>query len=114
MPFAFKSVVITPDAEGLQTLADIEDIIGIDYIKEGRLNVFVWIDRSSLLRIVAVPRRAHRPTCYGEEAGKMLISPGCIDMAGVVITPRKDDYGNLTESLLHRIYSECGEDPQSI
>lgn len=114
MPFGFKSVVITPDADGLRTLANIEDIIGIDYIKEGRINAFVWIDKSSLLRIVAVPRRAHRPACYGEGSGKMLISPGCIDMAGVVITPRQDDYENLTESQLRRIYSECGEDPQTI
>lgn len=109
VPFAFRSIIVTPDAEGMLLLADIENIIGREYVDEGKLNAFVWIDSGRMLRIVAVPRRAHRPSCYGTEEGKMMISPGCIDMAGVVITPRKEDYDSLTETALRRIYSECGE-----
>ncbi len=107
-PFDFTSVVITPDIEGMKILADIENIIGKEYVDEGRLNAFVWIDSTGLLRIVAIPRNAHRPSCYGEGEGHMLISPGCIDMAGVIITPRQQDYDSLTASQLRQIYSECG------
>ena len=65
VPFSFKSVIVSPDIEGMAVLAEIEDTIGKEYIKEGRLNAFVWIDSDGLLRICAVPRGSHRPSCYG-------------------------------------------------
>lgn len=108
VPFGFVSVIITPDPEGMRTLAGIEDIIGREYIDEGLVNVFVWIDSASLLRILAVPREAHRPSCYGTDAGQFLISPGCIDMAGVLIAPRREDYESIGSADIVRIYSECG------
>ena len=109
VPFGFISIIITPDLEGMSELASIEDTIGKEYIKEGRLNVFVWIDANGLLRICAVRRKMHRPHCYGCEEGQRLISPGCIDMTGVLIAPIKKDYENLTEEEIRNIYSECGE-----
>lgn len=108
VPFGFKSIIITPDLDGMHLLADIENIMGKRYVDEGKINVFVWIDNAGLLRIVCVPREAHRPSCYGDAAGQMMISPGCIDMAGVVITPRREDYESLTESQLRQIFAECG------
>lgn len=108
VPFVFKSIIITPDLEGMKILADIENIVGKNFVEEGRVNAFVWIDSTGLLRIVVIPRNAHRPSCYGDGDGEMMISPGCIDMAGVIITPRKTDYENLTVPILRRIYSECG------
>lgn len=109
VPFSFKSIIVTPDPEGMRILSSLEDIIGKRYVEEGRLNLFVWIDSRGFLRIVSVPRNAHRPTCYGSEnSGQHLISPGCIDMAGVIIAPRREDYDSLTASDLRSIYSECG------
>ena len=108
MPFGFKSIIITPDMEGMSELAKIEDTIGSDYIQEGRINAFVWIDDNGLLRICAVPRHKQRPSCYGPEDGQRLISPGCIDMAGVIIAPLKKDYDTLTEEEVRKIYKECG------
>lgn len=108
VPFGFISVIITPDLEGMQELARIEETIGKEHISEGRLNAFVWIDGKGLLRIVSVPRAAHRPGCYGSEEGKRMISPGCIDMAGVLIAPLKKDYEEISEKEVRKIYSECG------
>lgn len=107
IPFFFKSIIITPDSEGLSLLADLNDTIGNDYISEGRINAFVWIDGKGQLRVCAVPRGAHRPSCYGTEKGQRLISPGAIDMAGVMITPLKKDYDSLTEEEVRGIYREC-------
>ncbi len=107
IPIAFRSVIITPDPEGMSMLAEIESTIGEEYIRDGRMNSFVWIDRNGLLRICVVPRRAHRPSCYGSEEGLHLISPGCIDMAGVLIAPLKKDYDTLTEEEVRYIYKEC-------
>lgn len=108
VPFGFKSIIVTPDLEGMQILSDLENIVGKQYVDEGRLNAFVWIDSARLLRIVAVPRNAHRPSCYGDGVGQMMISPGCIDMAGVIIAPRRHDYESLSESQLRQIFAECG------
>lgn len=107
VPFPFTSVIISPDLDGMSVLAKIEDIIGKTYINEGRLNAFVWIDVSGLLRICVVRRRSHRPSCYGSEEGQHLISPGCIDMAGVLIAPLKKDYDNLSDEDVRGIYREC-------
>ena len=107
VPIAFTSVIITPDLDGMAALASLEDTIGKEYVKEGRLNAFVWIDGDGLLRICVVPRRAHRPSCYGAEEGQHLISPGCIDIAGVLIAPLKKDYDTLTEEEVCDIYREC-------
>ncbi|MDE6291688.1 MAG: DUF4922 domain-containing protein [Muribaculaceae bacterium] len=107
VPFTFTSVIITPDINGMSSLAKIEETIGKEYIKEGKLNFFVWIDGKGLLRLCAVHRGAHRPSCYGYEECQHLISPGCIDMAGVLIAPLKKDYDSLTESDVRDIYREC-------
>lgn len=108
VPFGFTSIIITPDLDGMSELARIEDSIGKEYISEGRLNAFVWIDDNGLLRICAVPRNMHRPSCYGSDEGQHLISPGCIDMTGVIIAPIKKDYDTLTEDDIKKIYKECG------
>lgn len=110
VPFGFVSIIITPDMGGMAELARIEEIIGKKYIEEGNLNAFVWIDGAGLLRILAVPRRAHRPSCYGSGDVQRMISPGCIDMAGVMIAPMKKDYDEIGEEEVRKIYAECGLD----
>ena len=107
VPFMFKSIIITPDLDGMLILSEIKEIIGKEYIDDGYLNAYVWIDDKGLLRICAVPRRAHRPACYGLEDSQHLISPGCIDMAGVLIAPLRKDYDSLTEAEIREIYREC-------
>ncbi len=109
VPFGFISIIITPDEIGMSELASIEYTIGKEYIKEGKVNAFVWIDENGLLRICAVRRNMHRPSCYGTEEGQHMISPGCIDMAGVLIAPLRKDYEDLTEEDIREIYHECGE-----
>ncbi len=111
IPFDFRSVIITPSAEGMEILKNIEVILGKEYITSGLINIFVWIDGCRRLRIVGVPRGAHRPSCYGSGEGEHLVSPGCIDMAGVIITPLDKDYDSLTSEDIEKIYGECGKSP---
>lgn len=106
VPFGFSSIIITPDIDGMSELAKIEDIIGKTFIEEGKLNAFVWIDINGILRICAIKRNMHRPSCYGQDKGQHLISPGCIDMAGVLIAPIKNDFDTLTENEIRQIYKE--------
>lgn len=43
------------------------------------------------------PRRSHRPACYyAEGKNRRMVSPGLLDIAGLMIIPRSDDYDNIT------------------
>lgn len=53
-----------------------------------------------------IPRSQHRPQCYHD--GTCLVSPGALDMAGLIITPREEDFRALTEDKICSILSECG------
>jgi len=58
-------------------------------------------------RLVIFLRRKHRPDAYFAEGEKRIfISPGAIDMAGVIITPRLDDYQRLNGDSIRDIYRE--------
>jgi len=47
-------------------------------------------------RLIIFPRRKHRPTQFlAEGKNKLLISPAAIDMGGLLITPRKEDYEKI-------------------
>lgn len=74
---------------------------------EPMLNVLAWREEDSVVTIL-LPREKHRPACYtaSGEADRMLISPGALDMAGLVITPRKEDFDRLTPSLLVKTVGE--------
>jgi glycosyltransferase involved in cell wall biosynthesis len=58
-------------------------------------------------RLVIFLRRKHRPDAYfAEGENRIFISPGAIDMAGVIITPRLDDYKRLNGDSIRDIYRE--------
>ena len=58
---------------------------------EPMMNIVAWRKGDDYLSVV-FPRAKHRPDCYGD----ILVSPGAIDMAGLVITPREEDFRRLT------------------
>lgn len=111
LPFHFVSAVVTPDANGMKTLARIPGAFGIDsktgQPDRGLVNAFFWIGDNGMLRIAVVPRRAHRPECYDlPENERLVISPGAIDMTGLIVTPRREDFDRLTPAIIERIYSD--------
>lgn len=57
-------------------------------------------------RALLIPRSQHRPQCYHD--GTCLVSPGALDMAGLIITPREEDFRALSEEKIRNILSECG------
>ncbi|MCM1005833.1 MAG: DUF4922 domain-containing protein [Prevotella sp.] len=74
-------------------------------LQKGMRNLLMWIDETGLLHTLFMPRTKHRPECYFKEDGYM-VSPGAVDMAGVIITPRLDDFHKIKKSDLRRIYAE--------
>lgn len=74
---------------------------------EPRYNLFAWQDKQRGFTMAYFPREEHRPACYtatGEE--ELLVSPGALDMAGLLVTPRKEDFDKITESDIIQIYKE--------
>ena len=52
------------------------------------------------------PRQAHRPSCYGSEPDQFLISPGSVDLAGLLIVPRPADFDRLSPAVIRDIYEQ--------
>lgn len=59
------------------------------------------------VRLVVIPRKKHRPSFYGTEGDNcMLISPASVDMGGVFITPRPEDFERLDADIIRKIFDE--------
>lgn len=110
LPFHFISGVITPDPQGMWALSRIPGAFGIDPDGKkdpGLTNVFFWMGNDGLLRTVVVPRRQHRPSHYFlEDPQRIVVAPGAIDMTGLVIVPRREDYERIDADTLRQIYAE--------
>jgi hypothetical protein len=62
-------------------------------------------------QVVLIPRRAHRPSCYFRPEGeRILISPGTVDMGGLVITPAEKDFVQVDVDALRSIFQEVSFD----
>lgn len=79
---------------------------------EPRMNVLAFTHhsrRDAAPRAVTVvfPRAAHRPECYTTSSPDgYMISPGALDIAGLIITPRHTDYQRLTPHQAEDILSQ--------
>ena len=75
---------------------------------EPMMNVISWVQGKSHITVI-IPRAKHRPDCYMAEGDdKYVISPGTIDMAGLIITPRKEDFERINSETVNSILSQCG------
>ena len=81
--------------------------------EEPMLNIVAWREGDTTISVV-FPRRKHRPDCYFAEGdSQVLVSPGALDMAGLIITPRQEDFERLTASKAAEILQECAIDAES-
>lgn len=111
LPFSFISALITPDEQGMINLNLMTNIKGVDGITgktdAGLVNAFFWIGEEGLLRIIVIPRRAHRPQCFfADDESRLTVSPGALDMAGLLILPIERDYKRITPELARDVYTE--------
>lgn len=103
-PFGFPVIVIKgSDPTKLWDYISGMTIYDGDY--EPRMNVLSF-NRDGQVITAVIPRSKHRPDCYYAQEGKILVSPGGIDMFGLVITPRKEDFESLTERQVLDIYRQ--------
>ena len=89
-----------------QTALDISD--------EPPVNVFCIYDENCW-RLIIFMRSKHRPDAYyaaGDD--RILVSPGAIDMAGVIIIPRLKDFERLDGNTLRGIYREVSMEKEAL
>lgn len=80
---------------------------------EPMVNILACFDED-VYRIVIIPRRAHRADNFSTDGNGFMISPASIDMAGVIVTPRKADYDRLTASDILNIFKQVGYDAATL
>jgi hypothetical protein len=73
---------------------------------EPMLNILVYANKDGWT-IHIIPRKAHRPAQFFNEGnGQILVSPASVDLGGVMITPRKDDFERLNQENVTDIFSQ--------
>ena len=66
-------------------------------------------------RLLLFPRRRHRPDAYDREGEeRLLISPGAVDMGGMIITSREKEFHGLTEEIVRGIFREVAFDDAAV
>ncbi len=78
---------------------------------EPRMNVLALYCRKRGYLTYLFPRAKHRPDCYFAEGDeRYTVSPGLLDMAGLVIASRQEDYERLTDETVVGILREVAID----
>lgn len=75
---------------------------------EPMMNIISWRKGEEFISVV-IPREKHRPEAYSAEGdAQFVVSPGALDMSGLIITPREEDFRKLTEEKALSLLQECG------
>lgn len=108
--FVIRSMPTETDSILCQRLYRALPIIGEE--SEPRINLISWrqeggIGREDEIVTLIFPRKKHRPDCYyAEGEGKLVVSPGALDMGGLLITPREEDFRKVTPEWFAEILKE--------
>jgi SpoIID/LytB domain protein len=111
-PFGFP-IIIIKGSDPAKLWDYISGMTIYDGEYEPRMNVLAF-NRDGQVITAIIPRSKHRPDCYYAQEGKILVSPGGIDMFGMIITPRKEDFESLTEKQVLGIYRQVTQQQPKI
>lgn len=107
-----KYVLLSGDStNGLTSLFNklysaLEQIKG--YGEEPMMNLIAYYSAgSNIWDVIIFLREKHRPTVYfAEGENQILLSPAAVDIAGVCVTPREEDFNKVTDYNLKEIFHE--------
>ena len=82
--------------------------------EEPMINV-VGFHENGAWRLVIFPRRKHRPDSFFRKGdARVVVSPGVIDMGGVLVTPVGKDFEGLDAASVEAIYREVSLEGTSV
>ena len=105
-------VITAPDAKSAEAafLRVLRSLPVSPRTGEPQLNILCWKERTdsdTVFRILVIPRKAHRPSCYYAPEGEAVrISPASVDLGGVFIVPVEEDFRRTDAEVLQSIIRE--------
>ena len=79
----------------------------ISSIKEEPMMNILSLYQNNQWRIIIFPRQKHRPSFYFEAGDKkILLSPASVDLGGICITPREEDFHKVSKANLIDIFNQ--------
>lgn len=97
----------------MQAFERLQQAVGkvIPYEEEPRFNLFAWKEGDQWT-VCLFPRRQWRPRQFYETGDRQIMfSPGCADMAGLIIAPRREDFERYTPALLTDLFRQVSITP---
>jgi len=83
-------------------------------LPESMLNILTYFNDGGWV-IHVFPRKVHRPVQYFAEGEKqILLSPAAVDLGGVLITPREEDFRKITASDIKDIFRQACLDENEV
>ncbi len=74
--------------------------------EEPKMNLF-GLYENGIYHLFVFPRKRHRPECFFAEGEAFrMVSPGAIDMAGILVLPRRKDFDEIDKNEIKSIYKE--------
>jgi len=83
--------------------------------QEPLLNLVSFYEEEYGWRVIIFLRAKHRPAVFFAEGDdKMLVSPAAIDLGGVCVFPREEDFNRITKQKIEEIFKEVFVDEQEL
>jgi Domain of unknown function (DUF4922) len=90
----------------LWTYRLLDELAGASRLPEPMVNI-ICTHATGLWNVYIFPRAGHRPShFYAEGDDKLLISPGAIDMAGVIVVPERAHFEKVSREDIEEIFAE--------
>ena len=83
--------------------------------QEPMINLVSFYEEEYGWRIIIFLRAKHRPAVFfAEDESKMLVSPAAIDLGGVCVFPREEDFNRITKEMIADILKEVFIDAKKL
>ena len=75
--------------------------------QELMINIISFYEEEFGWRVIIFLRAKHRPAVFfAEDETQMLVSPAAIDLGGVCVFPREEDFNRITKEMIADIFKE--------
>jgi len=82
--------------------------------EEPMLNILCWYSDVKWICVI-FPRKAHRPSCYfRQDESKLLISPASVEMGGLMVAARPEDFKRINTKDIKEIYYDVSFSEQEV
>lgn len=78
---------------------------------EPMMNLLCSYDKEFGWNVIVFLRNKHRPECfYKNDPEKLLISPAAVDLGGLIVAPRQEDFIRSDKEIIQKIFNEVSLD----